>query len=202
MTFTLDSFVGSLPPVKGRQLYMARVDPRDLITGYEVVLDAMLAPLQPLEQVQLTFIRRLLGLPTRSTRHILFTETGLLPLRYRRLMLALRYMSYLVKLPPQHYANAAFWDSVDLACHGRNSWFAELHRICAALPHPVNFPLHNFANNATHAVVLVEESAHRMLADKVQNSAKVYLRRDRLEGRLKKVQPYLRVPKWEPWCRK
>ncbi|KAF5385079.1 hypothetical protein D9615_000996 [Tricholomella constricta] len=73
-TFTLDSFVGTVPPSDGRQLYMARVDPH-LIHGCEVILDVDRAALNELEKVQRTFIRRLLHLSARSLLHPLYTET-------------------------------------------------------------------------------------------------------------------------------
>ncbi|KAJ7882151.1 hypothetical protein B0H13DRAFT_2278384 [Mycena leptocephala] len=80
-SFTVDSMIGSLPPREGVQLYMARVDPH-LISGCEVVLDVTSRLVTKLEKPQLRFLRRLLGLKPRSMRAILFTETGLLPIRY------------------------------------------------------------------------------------------------------------------------
>ncbi|KAF5375862.1 hypothetical protein D9615_008181 [Tricholomella constricta] len=60
-TFTIDSFVGSVPPVDARKLYMARVDPH-LTHGCEVALDIDRAALNGLENVQRTYIRRMLHL--------------------------------------------------------------------------------------------------------------------------------------------
>jgi hypothetical protein len=61
--------------------------------------------------VQTMFLQRLLRLRPYSIRTPLFTELSLLPVRYRRLILALRYLGYLVALPPTHYARAALEDS-------------------------------------------------------------------------------------------
>ena len=82
VTFTLDSFIGSLPPFQGKRLYNARVDPH-LTSACEVALDVNLPLLALLQKVQHTFLCRLLGLNPRSMRAMLFSETGVAPLAYR-----------------------------------------------------------------------------------------------------------------------
>src|SRR6202044_3681248 len=93
--FALNSFIGTLPPKEGRQLYMARVDPM-LTIGCEVVLDVEDALVQELMDVQHLFLRRLLGVGQHSMLATLFTETGILPLRFRRAKLAIGYLIYLL----------------------------------------------------------------------------------------------------------
>ena len=92
-----------LPLKEGKILYMARVDPI-LTFGCEVVLDIEDALVQKLTlaDVQHLFIQRLLGLGPHSLLATLFTETGILPLRFRRAKLAIGYLLYLMRLPPSH----------------------------------------------------------------------------------------------------
>ncbi|KAF8881102.1 hypothetical protein BD779DRAFT_1445762, partial [Infundibulicybe gibba] len=49
-----------------------------------------------------------------------YTETSVVPLRFRRLNLALRYLQYLIPLPNECYAGAALNDSVQLAAEGNS----------------------------------------------------------------------------------
>ncbi|THU75519.1 hypothetical protein K435DRAFT_910835, partial [Dendrothele bispora CBS 962.96] len=66
-----------------------------------------------LEEVQhICVLANLLGVNNHSVLAILFSETGLLPVRYRRLQLALSYLEYLIQLPHHQYAYAAFHRSV------------------------------------------------------------------------------------------
>ncbi|KAJ7438579.1 hypothetical protein FB451DRAFT_1416102 [Mycena latifolia] len=85
----LDRFVGALPAWDMRTLYMARVDPY-LIAGCEVCLDVNEKSLKLLEKVQCKFIRRMLGVGSRSLKAVLFSETGIWPIRYRRFILRSR----------------------------------------------------------------------------------------------------------------
>ncbi|KAJ7156263.1 hypothetical protein C8R46DRAFT_910115, partial [Mycena filopes] len=85
----LDRFVGTLPAWDARKLYMARIDPY-LTAGCDVCLDVDTKGLKMLEKVQLMFLRRMLGLGSRSMRAVLFSETGIWPIKYRRIYLALK----------------------------------------------------------------------------------------------------------------
>ncbi|KAJ7038895.1 hypothetical protein C8F04DRAFT_884841, partial [Mycena alexandri] len=87
----IESYVGNLPPKEGRLLYMACIDAH-LVSGADVVIDSDPGPkgVESLEKVQTSFLRRLLGLGAYSMRAPLFTELGLIPLSYRRVILALR----------------------------------------------------------------------------------------------------------------
>jgi hypothetical protein len=94
-------------------MYMARVDPH-LTFGCEASLDTCATGIGLYEEVQKRFSRRLLGLPHRSPREPLYTETGMLPIRHRRVILALTYLQYLLSLPSGEYASLACRDSLDL----------------------------------------------------------------------------------------
>ncbi|KAI0323198.1 hypothetical protein GY45DRAFT_1207389, partial [Cubamyces sp. BRFM 1775] len=87
-TLGLESYIGRIPPEVARALYMARLDPH-LASACMVDLDVDAASLHPLEQAQLTFARRVLQLPSRSSALTPLLDLGLWPLRYRRCHLAL-----------------------------------------------------------------------------------------------------------------
>ena len=118
--------------------YMARVDPL-LIFGCEAAIDVDMGLLAMLEDVQTMFLRRLLGLGDRSIRAPLFTETGVMPIRHRRLILAIKYLAYAVSLPESHYVKCAFNDSVNLWMAGKPCWLGDLQYALNALPHAIAF---------------------------------------------------------------
>ena len=87
-TFAVESMVGILPPREGLQLYKSRVDPH-LTFASEVMIDVEGSFLALLEDVQVLFLHRLLGLHKRSMHALLFTETGIMPISYHHIILAL-----------------------------------------------------------------------------------------------------------------
>ncbi|KAJ7887840.1 hypothetical protein B0H14DRAFT_3430461 [Mycena olivaceomarginata] len=113
MTFAGKDSIGCLPPPQGIQLYMARIDPH-LTFGCEVALDVTDAHVSKLEDVQNEFLCWLLGLHRRSVLAVLFSETGVIPLRYRQLSLAIGYLDHLMTLAPTHLAGVAYRDSAAL----------------------------------------------------------------------------------------
>ena len=132
-SFALDDFIGTLAPSEGRTLYMARVDPI-LTFASEVVLDIDEASVRKLTDVQHLYIRRLLGVGSRSVVATLFSETGFLPLRFRRVNLAIAYLVYLRRLPDMHYAHAALRESISLLRKGFSCWIADLNWVISHLP--------------------------------------------------------------------
>lgn len=68
---------------------------------------------------------------------VLFSETGIWPIRYRRVTLALKYLKYLIQLPHKRLAWCAMMDSLDLAKNGQISWINDMRLVLAELPIPV-----------------------------------------------------------------
>lgn len=124
-TFLVESYTGCLPPREGKRLYTARVDPH-LTSGAEVSPDATLTLLEPLKRVQHTYLQRVLGLNPRCMRAFLFSETGLLPIAYRRLTLVLRFLIYLLNLPREHLAARAWRECLTLDKRGKRCWLRDL----------------------------------------------------------------------------
>ncbi|KAI5895925.1 uncharacterized protein SCHCODRAFT_01349975 [Schizophyllum commune H4-8] len=126
----------SIPVRDGKTIYLARVD-LHLIAGSEVVLDVDLDALKLLVNSQTSFIRRLFGVGSQSILAPSHTESGILPIAFRRLLLALGYLRYLLILPPTHFAGAAMRDSMALASASKPGWLNDLRiivgRLCPAL---------------------------------------------------------------------
>ncbi|KZV81442.1 hypothetical protein EXIGLDRAFT_572530, partial [Exidia glandulosa HHB12029] len=127
VTFFVESHTGALPPWEGRLLYSAQVDPH-LIWGCEVTGVGTTSQLSQLEDVQHTYLRRILGLQSRSQLCILFTETGLWPIKFRRIALQLRYLCYTLALPPTHLAAIALRETMSAASNGLGGWYSDLQR--------------------------------------------------------------------------
>ncbi|PBK62242.1 hypothetical protein ARMSODRAFT_1024997 [Armillaria solidipes] len=92
---------------------MATVDPH-LMSACDVSIDIDATLLTQLERIQKLFIRRLLGVANRSPVALLFSETGMWPVKYRRITLALRYWQYALSLPDNHFPSYAMADSFNL----------------------------------------------------------------------------------------
>lgn len=114
LIYGTESLVGKtrLPPREARILYFARVDPH-LISGCEVIIDVDSA-VKKLEKVQKLWLRRLLRLNSHSIVAPLFTELAIVPIRCCRILRALQYLTYLLKLPATHYARMALQSAQDL----------------------------------------------------------------------------------------
>ena len=130
--FAMESVVGTIPPREGLQLYKSRTDPHLTFTA-EVAVDVDDSFLALLEDVHVLFLRRLLGLLKRSMRALLFTETGIMPIGYRCVILALRYLRYLIKLPAHHYARAAFDNACLLHADKKPSWVGDICLVLSRL---------------------------------------------------------------------
>jgi len=137
----VEGFTGRrrLPPRVAKQLYTALVDCH-LISGADISPDTSSASLSELERAQVTCLRRILGLSNHSWKAFLFTETGILPIRYRRAGICLRYLAYLVGLPDSHYAKAALLESSLLFSQGHSSWWGDLQRCLVSLDPNLRLP--------------------------------------------------------------
>ncbi|KAJ7203348.1 hypothetical protein GGX14DRAFT_369705, partial [Mycena pura] len=135
---------------------------------------------------QVYIIRRILGLNKRSMTAPLFTETGLVPLRFRRVTLALTHPKYLSTLKGHNrYVRVAVDDSVQLSDEGKASWAMDLRYVIHNLPFNVMLPpLSTITPQMVNAVI---KSVNAGLRAYLQwsiddpNSPKLFLLRGRLE---------------------
>ncbi|KAH6901617.1 hypothetical protein BKA70DRAFT_1113671, partial [Coprinopsis sp. MPI-PUGE-AT-0042] len=158
--FSLEEFVGTIDVPFGVQQYFARVDCY-LIQGFEVVIDIDEAGIDLLEVVQLAFLRRLLNLSSRSPAATLFTETGIMPIRYRQIILALSYARYAVALPDSCYVKCAYLEAIALAANKERSWIGDFQCALYCLPHRVEADVDLFRTpeGIDYLVALVDASS-------------------------------------------
>lgn len=178
VSFFVESRTGQLPPWEGLILYRTQIDCR-LTYGVEVTGVGTEKQLRQLEEVQHTYLRRLLGLQPRSQLCVLFTETGATPLLYRRLQLVLRYLKYLLLLPASHLARMALSQAIINSTTRRSGWWHDLTKHTDALG------LHlDVEATAADIDVLLQELMTTMrerLRTEVQSSPKLQLLQQRSE---------------------
>ncbi|KAI0628707.1 hypothetical protein C8Q77DRAFT_1067800 [Trametes polyzona] len=180
-SLSLESYIGPLPPSIALTLYRARVEPH-LTAGCEVALDVRTDALKTLEDIQLNFLRRALRVSPRAQTAALHSETGIWPLAFRRLALALRYLRYvLTDKPPLPYD--ALQDSWSLAVHaGAPSWWSDLHLVGLALDEPIHIPLRRFPTATSTTALLAQ--LHDALARSVERAVALSGRLPLLQRRL------------------
>lgn len=174
--FSLSSTVGPIDPINGRKIYLAQIDPQ-LTAASDICLDTELSHLQELQKVQESFIRRFLGIGDKALTAFLFTETGLWPLAYRRLSIAVRFLSYILSLPDSHLARKATIASAHMAeLPQPRGWFAGLRRL---LKDRAEFHLPTFDNvtaqTVSDAQAAISRALKHSLASKLRDSPKAYL---------------------------
>ncbi len=144
---SLESYIDCIPPRVARLLYMAQVDPH-LVYGCEVDVDVNDTTYALLEEVQVTFLRRVLMLSPFSPLVVLYPLMNIWPIRYRRTLLLLRYLRYLVvDRPPLPYAALSEAHALVRARHP--SWWSDLAHVLADLPCPVAFDCRPFPTEAS-----------------------------------------------------
>ncbi|KAJ7837620.1 hypothetical protein B0H13DRAFT_1553412, partial [Mycena leptocephala] len=140
----------------------------------------------------------------RSILAVLFTETGIIPLVYRRPIIALGYLSYLISLRPNHLATAAYLDSLLLAQAGHPCWFSDLCFVLRSLPVPVQFPPRRLTDDTIAGIRKdLETACGKWLGDTVAGmSSRLPLiqgrlernERDQLVANPLKLRQYLHIP--------
>lgn len=165
------SYFGDMPPWFGRKLYMARVDPH-LTAGCEVMPDVRKDLLDPLKAVQISFLSRLLGVSSSRFNAPLFTETGLLPVDFRRVVLTLRYLIYLLELDDDHLAACALRDSRALHEGGYSSWVSDLQTVLRSWlgPGSVDVTALQSRDMVVDVIEELQRCASRSLSDQVSSS--------------------------------
>ncbi|KAH6912453.1 hypothetical protein BKA70DRAFT_1183567 [Coprinopsis sp. MPI-PUGE-AT-0042] len=164
-------------------LYNAYVDSH-LTHGCEVILDNNRTALSLLERTQKGFLRRLLGLGDHCVVVALYTETGVMPISFRRLLLAIDYLQYLVALPMSHYAKLALEEALQLDLHGHASWISRLRDVVADLPFHCLFPSHDEIRQPKELEGLrkrIESGIQNWLRMGIEATKKLYLIHNRAD---------------------
>jgi hypothetical protein len=135
--FSSCSYVNNLSVGLLIKLYKARIDPH-LTHGSDVVVDVSEPDIAPLEHAQRRFLRRMLMANSHSIKALLLSESGILPIRHRRLVLALKGARYYSSCEPGSYPRLAFEQAVALAGAGHTSWagllIQALRRVMVEVP--------------------------------------------------------------------
>ncbi|KAJ7148422.1 hypothetical protein C8R43DRAFT_1088393 [Mycena crocata] len=168
--FGLNHRIGSLPVREGLQLYMARVD------CYPHLGEHL--------EAQHMFLRRLLGLNPHSMLAVLFTETGQMPVRIRRLLLALGRLRYMVKIDDKRrVVRDALLDSMALLREGQPGWASDVTIMLRRLPTPIEVTADDLL--CTDSIEAIEKRviavADADLQHDIDRLVKTHLIRNRVE---------------------
>ncbi|THU93580.1 hypothetical protein K435DRAFT_903321 [Dendrothele bispora CBS 962.96] len=114
---------------------------------------------------------------------ILFSETGLLPVRYRRLQLTLSYLKYLILVPRHQYASAAFRHSCALYNNCSSCWIGDVIHTLENLPIPVHVTLQGLLHTKSVDAMIeqVAESWESSLQMFMQDATRTLVLRKRVE---------------------
>jgi hypothetical protein len=114
---------------------------------------------------------------------VLFSETGIWPIRYRRVYLALKNLCYWLKLDGDRPAWNALQESLRLAQDKGISWVNDLRIVLSRLYIPVSLDISGPLEVAAveQAMGLIEESMEAWIANEIETSART---KDLLVGRL------------------
>jgi hypothetical protein len=161
---------------------MALVDPH-LTHGAEISLDVNPPLLEKLEEIQHRFLGRLLNVGEKCLSALLFTETAIIPIKYRRIITALNYLKYLLQMPSESYASHAMRDSINLALSGKPCWVMDILYVLTNLPfHVITL---NLTDPTPQNIDNTIKSINRGLANHLQQiidiSPKSYLLTGRME---------------------
>ncbi|KAH6890871.1 hypothetical protein BKA70DRAFT_1120066, partial [Coprinopsis sp. MPI-PUGE-AT-0042] len=177
MVYAMETMAGIWTPKDAMKLYMALVDAH-LIFGCEVMIDSANSWLDDHEDVQKQFIRRALGVNKRSCLVALFTETGVAPIRVRRITLALQYLDYIVSRPETSLVKAALIEATTLQQKGHPNWLADMRTAIAKLPYGITTPTFDTLPNRDQVNGLIKAiwtGLNTYLAASVNGSEKLYL---------------------------
>ncbi|KAJ7118478.1 hypothetical protein C8R43DRAFT_901515 [Mycena crocata] len=125
----------------------------------------------------------MLGVGSRSLRAVLFSETGIWPIKYRRVHLALKNLCYLLELKHERPAWNALQESLALARSSQISWINDLRIVLSRLYIPVelNISPEMDVKTVEQAMKDVVKSMEAWIDDEIKSSARVC---DILVGRL------------------
>ncbi len=160
VTLAMERFLGDIHPRAGLAIYSARVD--SLLTyGSQVVVITVDRTLRQLEKVQITFFRRLLHVHRRSMVAALYSETGFIPIHYRRIILTLRYLLRLLS-ERETTTRLAPW-GID-ACRemwtvGKRCWLGDIANALLHLYHPIHASLEDLCDSVKVASLMSDVEA-------------------------------------------
>ena len=183
--FALELFIGCnrIPPSVARMLYFALVDCH-LIHAADIAPDVSPQLLAKFTDLQKRCLRRILLISKHSVIAPLYTETGVMPIAPRRVLLALRYLNYLVNLPDENYSSIALQQSEVLRNRNLPSWLADLNVSLRNASHGTLFLPPLRAINPVEISRLssaLQKHVWSHLYNGIKSNRRLYLIHDRLE---------------------
>lgn len=178
----LEQMTGALPVQIMLQLYMALVDP-SLTHGCEVTPDSNRTARGVLEEVQIWYMRRAMGVGARAAISTSYTETGMMPIRYRRLLLALGFWRYTARSPGL-LVHRAMREAIRIDFDGGVSWVSRFREALGLEPRAGALPTHEHLMDDRRLVLLqetVQRSMGMSLLAQVEGSGKLELLHGRKE---------------------
>ncbi|KAJ7150526.1 hypothetical protein C8R43DRAFT_887388 [Mycena crocata] len=136
----------------------------------------------------------MLGVGSRSLRAVLFSETGIWPIKYRRVYLALKNLCYLLELNHDRPAWNGLQESLNLARSSQISWINDLRIVLSRLYIPVELDISAGIDVETVESVMkaVIKSMEAWIDDEIESSSRV---RDLLVGRTERDKDTKRLVK-------
>ncbi|KAJ7658090.1 hypothetical protein B0H17DRAFT_955354 [Mycena rosella] len=180
--FAMKHRIRSLPIKEGLMLYMVRIDCY-LISGGDIAIDVDAGLVSELMEAQHLFLHRLLGIHSRSMLAVLFTETGLMPIRTRCLLLTLGRLRYMTSLGDESTVRAALLDSVNLFATGFSGWAGDVAILLSTLPMPICMAPADFLSVPTIDAIIAKvlEVVDANLQFDIDHLQKTHLLRNHLE---------------------
>jgi hypothetical protein len=157
-----------------------------VISAAEISIDVDAHLLDDFLDVQHLFLRRLLGINSRAMLAVLFTETGLMPIRIRRLLLALSRLRYMLELGEDRTVRAALLDSVDLFAAGHSGWAGDIAILLRSLPTPIRITPADF--RSLPAIEAISKKVVEVVDADLQFDINFLQKTHLLRNRLEKVE--------------
>ncbi|KAJ6482322.1 hypothetical protein C8R47DRAFT_1283329 [Mycena vitilis] len=148
----------------------------------DVCLDVDNGLVAELVDAQHLYLRRLLGINSRSILAVLFTETGVMPLRVRRLLHYLGRLRYMADLGADsgRVVHSALLDTVDLFATRRAGWAGDVAIMLSRLPTPIRIAPTDFVS--VDAIDAIIAKVAEVVDTDIDHLQKTHLLRNRLES--------------------
>lgn len=132
VSLRLQKHFGDLPPTQALTIYKARIASH-LTYAAEVAVDVRTASLALLEAVEVYFLRRILHVHDHSRIVILYSETGVIPLRFSRALRHLRFLRKLLALPDSRLVVRCLNTFIALWQQGAANWLGDIAHVLRRL---------------------------------------------------------------------
>lgn len=144
-----------------------------LRNGAEFIADTVDSLREDLEAVRHYFLRRLLSIQSHSSLAVLFSETGIIPICYCRIILLLKNMQSILQLSDNYLAWSALWEAHHLALNNYDSLFMEVCYILENLPSLVLWNVPAFEDLIVEYLQILIECVIKSMNDFIQQGIPV-----------------------------